>query len=117
MKVLNYKGLELYDSLIKGELAKKEEVIIGLQGNITDLQNDITDLESETKTLKDNVTTLQEHDVRPRWSQTDDNAADFIIDKPTILTAADVSAQIKNEVGESIDITAITNEQIDALFV
>lgn len=117
MKVLDYEGLQLYDSLIKGELAQKEEVITGLQGNITDLESETNTLKDNVTTLQDNVTTLQEHDVRPRWTQTDSTAADFIIDKPTILTADDVSTLIKNEVGESIDITAITNEQIDALFV
>lgn len=102
MKVLSYEGLQLYHQLASDQFNKADEI-----GSINER---IDDIDTEIGTLKSNV-------KQSNWIQTDEGAIDFILNKPTILTSADVSAQIQAEVGDVIGVSAITNAEIDAICV
>lgn len=102
MKVLSYEGLQLYHQLASEQFSNADAI-----GSINDRINNI---DSEIDTLNTNIKPSD-------WNQTNSAAVDFIKNKPTILTSADVSAQIKAEVGDNIEISTITNAEIDAICV
>ena len=102
MKVLSYEGLQLYHQLASEQFNNADEI-----GSINER---IDTIDSEIDTLNTNIKPSD-------WNQTNSTAIDFIKNKPTILTSADVSAQIKAEVGDNIDISTIINAEIDAICV
>lgn len=102
MKVLTYEGLERYHELASQKFDKTDDIAA--------INNRIETIDSEIDTINVNIKPSD-------WNQTNSAAVDFIKNKPTILTSADVSAQIKAEVGDNIDISAITNSEIDAICV
>ena len=102
MKVLSYEGLQLYHQLASEQFNNADEV-----GSI---KEKINDMDSEIDTLNEKIKPSD-------WNQTNPIATDFIKNKPTILTSADVSAQIQAEVGGAINISTITNSEIDAICV
>ena len=102
MKVLSYEGLKLYHQLASEHFNNSDEI-----GSINTRINGI---DSEIDTIKTNIKPSD-------WNQTNSAAVDFIKNKPTILTSADVSAQIQAEVGGAINISTITNSEIDAICV
>lgn len=107
MKVLSFEGLELYHRLASEQFNNADEI-----GSINERINDI-DLEIDTI-----GTNIKPSD----WNQTDPQAVDFIKNKPVILTSEDVSAQIRAEAGSggsggNVEISTITNAEIDAICV
>lgn len=102
MKVLSYEGLQLYHQLASEKFNNADEI-----GSINER---IDNIDSEIDTINTNIKPSD-------WNQTNSTAIDFIKNKPTILTSADVSAQIQAEVGDAIDISAITNSEIDTICV
>lgn len=107
MKVLSYEGLQLYHQLASDQFNKADE-IGSINERIDDIDLEIDDIDTEIGTLKSNV-------KQSNWIQADEGAIDFILNKPTILTSADVSAQIQAEVGDVIGVSAITNAEIDEI--
>ena len=102
MKVLTYEGLELYHQLASEQFDNNDDIAA--------INNRIETIDSEIDTINTNIKPSD-------WNQTNSTAIDFIKNKPTILTSADVSAQIQAEVGDAIDISTITNSEIDAICV
>lgn len=102
MKVLSYEGLQLYHQLASEQFNNADEI-----GSINER---IDDIDLEIDTINTNIKPSD-------WNQTNSTAIDFIKNKPTILTSADVSAQIQAEVGDNISISTITNAEIDAICV
>ena len=102
MKVLSYEGLQLYHQLASEQFNNADEI-----GSINER---IDDIDLEIDTINTNIKPSD-------WNQTNSTAIDFIKNKPTILTSADVSAQIQAEVGDAIDISTITNAEIDAICI
>ena len=102
MKVLSYEGLQLYHQLASEQFDNNDDIAA--------INNRIETIDSEIDTINVNIKPSD-------WNQTNSTAIDFIKNKPTILTSADVSAQIQAEVGDAIDISTITNSEIDAICV
>lgn len=102
MKVLSYEGLQLYHQLASEQFNNADEI-----GSINER---IDDIDLEIDTLNTNIKPSD-------WNQTNSTAIDFIKNKPTILTSADVSAQIQAEASDAIGISTITNSEIDAICV
>lgn len=104
MKVLSYEGLQLYHQLASEQFNNADEIgsindridtinseIDTIDSQIETIDSDIKDIDSEIGTLKSNV-------KQSDWNQTDENAIDFIKNKPTNFT-----------------VDAITNSEIDAI--
>lgn len=92
MKVLSYEGLQLYHELASEQFDKKDE-FASITAKFEEIDSDIKDIDSEIGTLKSNV-------KQSDWNQTDENAIDFIKNKPI-----------------NFAIDTITNSEIDAICV
>ena len=106
MKVLSYEGLQLYHQLASEQFSNAaaigsiNERIDDIDSEIITIDSEINTIDSEIGTLNSEIGTLKSNVKQSDWNQTDENAIDFIKNKPTNFT-----------------VDAITNSEIDAICV